>query len=454
MAQLSRAALDRAVGKVRGAAQAAATSCDELMRRIFEAHPGISVAEARERAIRVMQVCLERYGAVSAEVAAALYDQIMAAEGLDVPPADAEWAVDREQLEATARYQAGKLASGDLSEESKAEFRSQCCSYVRDSTRRAYDSTVARNVERDSARGVRYARMTGGSETCTFCVMVASRGFVYTSAAAAGAGHRYHRGCDCYVVPGVKGSTSVRGVDLDEMRDKWQAFEEIDSRGDLTRAQKDAAKAAWGPGGDVGAGYYVPFVATTDRTDIASCAAAVNRNYGAKGAGDMWAANCQRCVVAYEMRRRGYDVVAKPRPVDGNGDRYPDDSVADRRSGRSYADAFVDGQGRARSAKWFDETPGDDLVAAVEREMSGYGVGSRAFLTVNDPANPSNGHVFVIECTDEGVRYVDPQCGKVIGDAYLRDCYSKAGSVFSPSLLRVDDLQPTDIVHDCCEEGS
>lgn len=62
--------------------------------------------------------------------------------------------------------------------------------------------------------------------------------------------------------------------------------------------------------------------------------------------------------------------------------------------------------------------------------------------------------MFVIEWAAEGVRYVDPQCGKVIGDVYLRDCYSKVGSVFSPSLLRVDDLQPTDKVHDCCEEGS
>lgn len=61
----------------------------------------------------------------------------------------------------------------------------------------------------------RYARVPTGAETCPFCLMLASRGFVYLNAKAAGAdekhgyvpgkdGH-YHANCDCRIVPGFDG---------------------------------------------------------------------------------------------------------------------------------------------------------------------------------------------------------------------------------------------------------
>lgn len=53
----------------------------------------------------------------------------------------------------------------------------------------------------------RYARVPTGAETCPFCLMLASRGFVYLNAKSAGAdgnGH-YHANCDCRIVPGFDG---------------------------------------------------------------------------------------------------------------------------------------------------------------------------------------------------------------------------------------------------------
>jgi hypothetical protein len=44
----------------------------------------------------------------------------------------------------------------------------------------------------------RYRRVAVGN-TCTFCLMLASRGAVYLTAASAGQGRRYHHMCDCYV---------------------------------------------------------------------------------------------------------------------------------------------------------------------------------------------------------------------------------------------------------------
>lgn len=53
----------------------------------------------------------------------------------------------------------------------------------------------------------RYARVPTGAETCPFCLMLASRGFVYLNAKSAGAdgnGH-YHEHCDCRILPGFDG---------------------------------------------------------------------------------------------------------------------------------------------------------------------------------------------------------------------------------------------------------
>lgn len=50
--------------------------------------------------------------------------------------------------------------------------------------------------------GVRYARVPTGRETCAFCLMLAGRGYVYSSAELAS---HSHAGCDCVVVPVSKG---------------------------------------------------------------------------------------------------------------------------------------------------------------------------------------------------------------------------------------------------------
>lgn len=70
----------------------------------------------------------------------------------------------------------------------------------------------------------RYARVPTGAETCPFCLMLASRGFVYLNAKSAGAdekrGHiagrdgHYHANCDCRIVPGFDGM-EYEGYDPD-----------------------------------------------------------------------------------------------------------------------------------------------------------------------------------------------------------------------------------------------
>src|SRR5699024_8466088 len=45
-----------------------------------------------------------------------------------------------------------------------------------------------------------YARVPTGSDTCAFCIMLASRGFVYSAAKSAGELSKFHGDCDCAIV--------------------------------------------------------------------------------------------------------------------------------------------------------------------------------------------------------------------------------------------------------------
>lgn len=69
---------------------------------------------------------------------------------------------------------------------------------------------------------IAYARVPTGRETCAFCFMLASRGFVYKNEESASAVKRgKHIHCDCVVVPGEKGSTHIDGYDPDALSDRY-----------------------------------------------------------------------------------------------------------------------------------------------------------------------------------------------------------------------------------------
>lgn len=97
--------------------------------------------------------------------------------------------------------------------------------------KRSSGECVEENGRRDPA-DVRYARVPAGAETCAFCTMLASRGFVYHSATTAGADGHYHANCDCRIVPGfdtfyagtsrrMSASTTVEGYDPDALYDQY-----------------------------------------------------------------------------------------------------------------------------------------------------------------------------------------------------------------------------------------
>lgn len=61
--------------------------------------------------------------------------------------------------------------------------------------------TIENSAVADPTRP-RYARVPSGAKTCAFCVMLASRGFAYsTEKSAGGEDEKYHNDCDCMIIP-------------------------------------------------------------------------------------------------------------------------------------------------------------------------------------------------------------------------------------------------------------
>ena len=83
--------------------------------------------------------------------------------------------------------------------------------------------TIERAARRDP-RKPRYARVPQGAKTCAFCSMLASRGFVYTSAEDAGTLGQYHHDCDCEPIPSWdKNNPKIEGYNPDELYQQYSA---------------------------------------------------------------------------------------------------------------------------------------------------------------------------------------------------------------------------------------
>lgn len=207
-----RAELETQAGK----ASSYALAYLAAMRTMF---PDVGVAEVRDAAIEGIRESLSIYGDQAAALAGALFDQLAAEHGY-AAGSTVQSVIDDAEIERKVRYFAGSLASGKA-EEFDRSVSDLTGYYVK---RSAFENMV-RNCERN---GIRYARVPSGTETCAFCFMLSSRGFVYHSKGSAGRNHRtgdgYHRNCDCIVVPGfgdLPPDAQVEGYAPSQMYDRW-----------------------------------------------------------------------------------------------------------------------------------------------------------------------------------------------------------------------------------------
>lgn len=199
-----------------GKASSYALAYLEAMRAMF---PDVGVAEVRDAAIEAIRESLSIYGDQAAALAGALFDQLAAEHGY-AAGSTVQSVIDDAEIERKVRYFAGSLASGKVEEFDRSV--SDLTGYY---VKRSAFVNMVRNCERN---GIRYARVPSGTETCAFCFMLSSRGFVYRSKGSASRNHRtgdgYHRNCDCIVVPGfgdLPPDAQVEGYAPSQMYDRW-----------------------------------------------------------------------------------------------------------------------------------------------------------------------------------------------------------------------------------------
>lgn len=146
--------------------------------------------------------------------------------------------------------------------------------------------------------------------------------------------------------------------------------------------------------------------------------------------------NCQRCVSAYEARRRGYDVTASKRLYDGT------DTLPYMMNSRGWANVYENG---IASLETLSGSRSSTIMASIQQRMSEFGDGARAIIRVQWQGG-YGGHVFIAEQANGVTQFIDPQTGS-------RDCsdYFKSGMI-KPSatrLLRIDDKKFTDLIGQC-----
>lgn len=153
----------------------------------------------RNMVIEYAYSLLDVYGSACATLAADFYIEVAAMEGVKVSePAIADLA-SLDSVAISIRAAASALWGRERDAEA---FRQRAVASMRRYAKKAANDTIMRNARRDgrAGRGVRWARVPRGPETCPFCIMLASRGFVYYSEESEELFGHEHEHCDCDVM--------------------------------------------------------------------------------------------------------------------------------------------------------------------------------------------------------------------------------------------------------------
>ena len=173
------------------------------------------VASIREAVIAIMQPACGASSTMAARLAAEFYDGLRARFGIDDGfKAEVDSLREPEATEGAVRA----FAQGLVDDKPTEQFIGKCADRIDYETRRAANMCMAHNAKIDK-RKPKWARIPMGAETCSWCLMLASRGFDYNSETAA---NHNHVGCDCRVIPSWDKSPEAQGYDEREYYDRWQ----------------------------------------------------------------------------------------------------------------------------------------------------------------------------------------------------------------------------------------
>lgn len=137
--------------------------------------------------------------------------------------------------------------------------------------------------------------------------------------------------------------------------------------------------------------------------------------------------NCQRCVMAYEMRRRGYDVEALP--------TYENDTMP---MGGNWMSAL-----KGATATDVGRTTENATIKNIESQMKQWGDGSRAILRIKW-AGGNSGHVINVEYANGKLNVYDAQSNQRSTGVNLLKEYMPYTTLSRTQLVRTDNLDVAD----------
>ena len=165
----------------------------------------------RETIMDFAEGLIREYGGAAALNAADFFES-----QTGIANALASESIDIKSLDTSLRYSISK-ARYDALEKSPLSAVNQ---NIARQTKNYAHQTMVDNARKNHTM---FARVPTGAHTCAFCMMLASRGFVYYSKQSAGEMMQFHNDCDCHVVAGVDG---VEGYDPEELYSDYRAARE------------------------------------------------------------------------------------------------------------------------------------------------------------------------------------------------------------------------------------
>ena len=203
-----------------------------------------NIAECRDLVLQALATVMPTYTTMAAQASADFYDAARELVVGEKMGAKAISDFDMRKTEGAVRGFVRFVLRDDVQ-----TFNDQVLQRIDYEMKRSANMSVVENGRRDPKR-VRYARVPTGAETCDFCLMLASRGFVYQSEGTASASH-CHSSCDCRVTPGWDGM-EVEDYDPRSIYDRWQdaidakAKERAERNGTTVSEERAAIMAAYG----------------------------------------------------------------------------------------------------------------------------------------------------------------------------------------------------------------
>lgn len=185
MATIPRAALDVVSAQVNALSADAQEKLMRVLSRI-EWTPD-NIADCRAIVVEAMQAVMPGYTALAAQASADLYDAVREASVGEALGAVAESGYRPEATDGAVRAGVQKIVDGKPVE----AFNDYVLQRADYEIRRAANYCVTANGARDPLKP-KYARVPTGAETCDFCLMLASRGFVYHSTSSAAVDHTHY----------------------------------------------------------------------------------------------------------------------------------------------------------------------------------------------------------------------------------------------------------------------